>query len=422
MVASDSPALRQAVPPAPEGVTIATTADVAEPKAASTKKPGSKKPILYGVLAVAVLAGGVRWFMVRGQESTDDAAIDAEVVAVSARVGGTVAKNFFVDNQTVKEGDTLAVLDDALAKAKVAQMEAALAVAVAGAEGADVEVRLTGINARGNKDSSNAAVQTASVGAASAADQIKEAEASIRTAEANVAQADNDLSRAKTLVQSGAYSQSQLDQAQTSANVAHSTLEASRARLATLKSSAAQAANRVVEAHVRAEQSSDVNVVISQAEARAKSKHAEVEAAKAALELAKLELSYTVIKAPHDGVVSKKMIAEGQSIGAGQTLVQLVTPAVWVTANFKETQVAKMHAHQPAEFDVDAFPGMNFKGEVESFSGATGSRFTLLPPDNASGNFTKVVQRVPVRIKVTEVPQGITLRPGMSVNLTVNTR
>jgi membrane fusion protein (multidrug efflux system) len=147
-----------------------------------------------------------------------------------------------------------------------------------------------------------------------------------------------------------------------------------------------------------------------------------VATAKALRDLAALELSYTKILAPHDGVVSKKSIAEGQSVSAGQGIVQLVTPGVWVTANFKETQLEHMHVGQVATFSVDAFPSIKVKGEVESLSGATGSRFTLLPPDNATGNFTKVVQRLPVRVKVTSVPDGVVLRPGMSVELTVDTR
>ena len=135
-----------------------------------------------------------------------------------------------------------------------------------------------------------------------------------------------------------------------------------------------------------------------------------------------LDLSYTRIFAPSDGVLSKKSINVGQMLSSGQSIVQLVTDKLWVTGNFKETQVAPMRVGQPASIEVDAFSGSSIVGEVESFSGATGAKFTLLPPDNATGNFTKVVQRVPVRVRLHELPAGITLRPGMSVDLTVDTR
>ena len=146
------------------------------------------------------------------------------------------------------------------------------------------------------------------------------------------------------------------------------------------------------------------------------------DAACAKVVLAALDLSYTKIVAPHAGVVSKKSINEGQTVSVGQPIVQLVTPALWVTANFKETQVGHMHPGQPAHFTVDAYPGVELSGTLESLSGATGSRFTLLPPDNATGNYTKVVQRMPVRVSVAAVPAGVLLRPGMSVELTVDTR
>jgi len=138
--------------------------------------------------------------------------------------------------------------------------------------------------------------------------------------------------------------------------------------------------------------------------------------------LAALDLSYSKIFAPSDGVLSKKSISVGQMLSPGQSIVQLVTDKLWVTGNFKETQVAQMRVGQSASVEVDAFGGTSLEGEVESFSGATGAKFTLLPPDNATGNFTKVVQRLPVRVRLHGLPPGILLRPGMSVDLTVDTR
>ncbi len=397
-------------------------APAGEAAVVAKKKPRSKAPI-FGLILIAGLTGGIAyWTTQRGLESTDDAQVDGEVVAVPARIGGTVTKVFFAENQHVKKGDLLAQLDDAPAKARLAQAEASLEVMLAAAEASDAETIIARSNAKGNKAVSQAALTTASVGAKSASDQIREAEASLRSSEASQKQAESERDRSKSLFDSGAVTRSVLDQAQTAYDVASSNLEGSRARLATLRATASEAQSRIVEASAKAEQSNDVDAVIKQADARTKSAHAQVDSAKAALELAKLELSYTTISAPDDGVVSKKSIHEGQSVGAGQTIVQLVTPTLWITGNFKETQMQKMRVDEPAEFEVDSFPGIKLHGSVESFSAATGARFTLLPPDNASGNFTKVVQRVPIRVRIANVPPGVELRPGMSVDLTINTR
>ncbi|MET0344053.1 MAG: HlyD family secretion protein, partial [Polyangiales bacterium] len=183
-----------------------------------------------------------------------------------------------------------------------------------------------------------------------------------------------------------------------------------------------QSRSKVAEATAKLEVSDNVDTLMQQAAARAATARAQAETAQAVRDLAALELSYTKIHAPHDGVVSKKSINEGQAIASGQTIVQLVPDARWVTANFKETQVAHMRTGQPVKVQVDAFPDVKLSGHVQSFSGATGARFTLLPPDNATGNFTKVVQRIPVRIQLDAAPEGVPLLPGMSVSVKVDTR
>jgi membrane fusion protein (multidrug efflux system) len=267
-----------------------------------------------------------------------------------------------------------------------------------------------------------AGLRTASVGAASFSDQIREGESQVRSAEASFAQATSDHDREKSLYEKAAISKAEFDRAETAYSVASAALEGARARLETVRQGANQAQSRVVEASARAKQSGNVEPLVRQARAKAQAAHAQVDTARAARDLAALDVSYTKITAPHDGVVSRKTVNEGQSVAAGQAIVQVVTPEVWVTANFKETQVGRMRVGQPAHFSVDAFPGVDFEGDVQSLSGATGARFSLLPPDNATGNFTKVVQRVPVRIHVRDVPAGVVLRPGMSVDLTVDTR
>jgi membrane fusion protein (multidrug efflux system) len=383
----------------------------------------SKRPLVLLLVGALAGGGGLAWYVThRGLEGTDNAQIDADVVAVPARQGGGVAKVLFAENQQVKEGDLLAELDDAPPKAKLAQAEANLAAAEAAVDASEADTQVVETNAVGNKSVAEASLQTASTGAATTADQIREAEVQVQGAEVSLKQAISERDRARSLATQGAVAQAQLDQVETAASLATSNLEGARARLATMRLSAAQARSRVVEASVRVKQSSDVATQVKLAQARVRSAKAQVEIARASRDLARLDLSYTKIVAPHDGVVSKKTIAVGQAVGAGQTIVQLVTPGRWVTANFKETQVSHMRVGQPVHLEADAYPGVAITGEVESFSGATGSRFTLLPPDNATGNFTKVIQRMPVRIKLQDPPAGVVLRPGMSLELTVDTR
>jgi membrane fusion protein (multidrug efflux system) len=210
--------------------------------------------------------------------------------------------------------------------------------------------------------------------------------------------------------------QQRLDAAQNAFDAADATYAQAKARLAMARAQAGTAKARVSEARARYSQTSAVGAQIDQARARATVAHARVETARAARDLAKLDFDYTKILAPGDGVASKKAISVGQMLSPGQPVAMLVrTQDVWITANFKETQLQKMRPGQPAEIEIDAFPGLKIAGEVESLSGGTGARFSLLPPDNASGNFVKVVQRVPVRIRLKpgQDPEK-RLRPGMS--------
>ena len=401
-------------------------AAVGSPAPAATSaapSAGSRRRSIALVVALAAVAiGGVAWFLRQGRESTDDAQVDAEVVAVPSRATGVIAKVLFVENQSVASGDVLAELDDASAKAKLAQADAILAAAQAAADAAEADSRVTETNAVGNKVVAQASLQSASVGASAAHDQIAEAEASARAADATARQARDDLERQQALFDGGALAKAALDQSRTASDLARSSAEAAQARLAALRSGAEQARTKVSEASAKLHEADQVDALSAQAAARARAARAQVETAKAARDLAALELSWTRIVAPSDGVVSKKAIAVGQAVASGQPVVQLVTKTRWVTANFKETQVARMRTGQPASVEVDAFPGVALRAEVESLSGATGSRFTLLPPDNASGNFTKVVQRLPVRLKLLDVPAAVPLRPGLSVDATVDVR
>jgi membrane fusion protein (multidrug efflux system) len=310
----------------------------------------------------------------RGHETTDNAQVDGHIVPVLARVGGYVTAVLVQDNDSVHKGQTLVRLDDAEYRAKLAQAEADLAAAQSAAGGR----QFTG--------QSQAAVATAT-GQRSAAD------AQIRAALANQQKANADLARMRDLVSKQIVSAQQLDAAQAAAAAAAADVEALQRQ-----ASAAGGAVQNAQAGVRLAQ-------------------ARLQAQQAALDNARLQLSYTNITAPETGTISKKQVEVGQLVQPGQTLMSIVSDTgTWVTANFKETQLNRMRAGQPVTFEVDAYPGCEAEGKVQSLSGATGARFALLPPDNATGNFTKVVQRLPVRIAITK-GCGATrpLRPGMSI-------
>ena len=382
---------------------------------------------MLSLLAAFLLAGGGWWVSHRGLEATDDAQLDADVVAVPSRASGTVTAVHFIDNQSVEAGTLLVELDDAQAKARLAQAEAELLSAKASADAAEATAELTERNASAGKSIARASLTGAAVAVTATSDQIAEANANLASATAQRDKAKLELARTNQLFSSGALASAQLEAAQATFDSAQANVDQATARIETLKSSTSQARARVSEASARLGQASDtLPAQVAEAMAKAASAKARVATAEAMRDLARLELSYTKIFAPRAGIVSKRSVVQGQLVAAGQPVVMLVPDArhggaVWVTGNFKETQLAHMHIGQPATLTVDAYD-RELHGRVESFSAATGARFALLPPDNATGNFTKVVQRVPVRVKLDQVPPDLMLLPGLSVELTVNTR
>lgn len=354
--------------------------------------PKKRNPVFIIVLALLVIAGG--WFgiskYIHGQhhEDTDDAQVSADISPVIPRVAGYVTDVKVKDNQWVKKGDTLLVLDNRDYVIKVEQAEAALLIAQSNLSSA----RATTSAARANIATSQASVGTV--------------DAQIEAAKVNVWRATQDYDRYANLIKDHSVTQQQYEQALAAKQTAERQLDI----LQEQKKQAAQQTNAV------AVQSNATASQISVADAAIKQKQVDIDAAK-------LNLSYTVITATEDGMVSKVNVQPGQFVQAGQALFNLVhSDEVWVVANFKETQLNKMTAGQKVSIHADAYPGHEFDATVASFSPATGSTFALLPPDNASGNFVKVVQRLPVRIEFTDKTDTLVkkLRPGMNVLVDVH--
>jgi len=343
-----------------------------------------KKPLIP-IIALAA-AGAIFWvgrtvLYNRSHESTDNAQVDGSIVPVLAKVGGYVSQLAVAENQLVKDGDVLVRIDSAEYAVRLAQAQAEYdaAASVAGSKGqggqADAQMR-------------------------GAESQRQVVSAQIDAARAQVAKATADLARMRELVGKQIVSRQQLDAAQSAYDQANASLQAAerQARTADAQLSGAQAGTRLAQARLAA--------------------------ARAALDNARLQLTYTRVAAPLTGVVSRKQVEVGQLVAPGQPLLTLVDGAdTWVTANFKETQLADVRVGQPVAIEVDSYPDCDVEGKVESIGAATGARFALLPPDNATGNFTKVVQRIPVRIAITKgCGEARPLRPGLSVVAHVEVR
>lgn len=355
-----------------------TTAPAGPPPA---KKRKFVLPIVIVLVLLALVWGVKTWAYGRGHESTDDAAVDGHLVPVLAKVSGYIGRVTVNDNDHVAADSLLVRIDSTDYALRLASAQADLDAARASAGGA------------GQSGQAQAAVQQAS-------GQQSSLEAQIAAARANDTKAQQDLARFRTLAAQQIVSRQQLDAAQAAA-------EAAAANLNAVQRQAAAAGGTV-----------------AGAQAGVRLAQARLEAAQAAVDNARLQLEYTMVRAPVSGIVSRKQAEPGQLVQVGQPLLTIVADTgVFITANFKETQLADLHVGQPVEVEVDAYGGATFVGCVESLSAATGSKFALLPPDNATGNFTKVVQRVPVRIRV---KQGLgpdrPLRPGMSVTVHVDTK
>jgi membrane fusion protein (multidrug efflux system) len=358
---------------------------------------------IVAALALVILAGGFfvwRYYSVR--QSTDDAQIDGHISPISSRVSGTVLRVLHDENETVKAGDLLIELDPKDYQVARDRARADLANAEASATAAHVDVPLTTTTSSGQLAAADAAVK--------AADRdIQAAQAHVEESQALYNKASADLRRMEQLVAKDEVSHQQYDASVAAASSARATLDAANAAVSSAES-------RAIQARAQAAAAKTVPEQIRATQARAGAASAEVQKYRAALEQAELNLQYTKLYAPVTGVLSKRNVEAGQVVQAGQPLFAIVDlDNLWVTANFKETQLRNMRPGQKATVQVDAY-GHTYSGVVESIGGATGSRFSVLPPENATGNYVKVVQRLPVRIRLDKGQDpGHILRPGMSV-------
>ncbi|HYZ90484.1 MAG TPA: HlyD family secretion protein [Myxococcales bacterium] len=382
-------------------------------KAVDAAKPPAKRslrvPIIVGI-AVALVIVLAWWLHARRFENTDDAQIDGDITAVSARVAGTVVAVHVVDNQQVKQGDLLVELDPSDFEVAVAQARAAVAQADAAYQAENPNVAITETSNRASVSSAQDDVDNARADMIAAQHDLDQAEAQNRFAQLQ-------LERGKQLVKSNTISQNDFDQRASAADVTTANVAAAKQRVAQKKAKLDTAQTRLRETQANAPRT------LVAREASVEARKANLDLAKAQLRQAELNLSYAKITAPANGVIGKKSVNVGERVQPGQQLMALTqTGNLWVTANFRETQLDRMRLGQPATVHVDAID-RDYAGTVESFAGATGSRYSLLPPENATGNYVKVVQRIPVRIHLDpNQPELERLRPGMSVEPKVKVR
>ena len=377
--------------------------------------------IVGAVVALLLIGYGIYALVTSGKESTDDAQVAADVVAVSARVSGQVTAVYIHENQPVRRGDRMASLDPADAQVKLAQAESDLETAKAQVADADARVAITTASATGGFNAARAAVQSSRESADTSQSAINEARAGVTRAAANAEKARNDWTRASELGSKGDISKAQVDAARAAKEAADADLAQARARLTSAENQRQMAQANVQQAQGRLEQSAPVSAQVAAAQAQARLAQAKVQTAEAAVRAAQLSLSYTEIAAPADGIASKLAVHPGVYVSSGQPIVSIVPRTTYLTANFKETQVKQMRPGQRATIRVDALGRHDFEGRVESLSGGTGATFSLLPPDNASGNFVKVVQRIPVRLSWNGPPSD-QLPVGSSAEVTVYTK
>jgi membrane fusion protein, multidrug efflux system len=394
----------------------APSAVEAEPPRRPPGRAKRRRNIIIAATVLIVVVGGVfLWRYLSSYESTDDAQVDVHLYPVSARISGYVISVNVDDNQYVQKGAVLVEIDPKDYEVAVAQAQANLASAEATAQSLNITVPITSVSTESQLRFTQSDVDASNAAILAAEKQLAAAHAQLEEAQATDVKAQDDLRRYKLLVDKKEVAEQVYDQALATAKASTASIAAATANEAAAQEGVRQARSRMAEAEANHQSAETAPQQVSSSRARARAAIADVEQKRAALEQAQLNLQYTKIVAPVSGEVNKTVVV-GLNVQPGQQLLTVVPlEEVWITANFKETQLRHMRAGQKAEISVDS-SGRTFKGHVDSIAGATGPLFSLLPPENATGNYVKVVQRIPVKI-VLEAGENRDhqLRPGMNV-------
>ncbi len=381
----------------------------------ASRNPRFRLAMIVGAI-VLIVVGFFLWRYLNSYEATDDAQVDGHLNPISARVAGHVVKVLVNDNQYVEAGTALAEIDPRDYQVAVARAKAAYQDALAAAESTQVNVPITSVNTGSQLSAAQAELEGARAGVDVARQQLEAARAQLEQAIANDIKAQNDVGRYKQLVDKQEISHQQYDQAVAAARSSAASVAAARASVSAAERQVtqAQAKRDSSEANLRSAQTAPQQM--TSIRARAESAQAQAQQKKAELDQANLNLQYARIVAPVSGIISNRTVEVGQNVQVGQELMKIINlDDIWVTANFKETQLRQMHPGQAVTILADAY-GRKYKGHVESIAGASGALFSLLPPENATGNYVKVVQRIPVKITFDpgETKEHL-LRPGMSL-------
>jgi membrane fusion protein (multidrug efflux system) len=379
------------------------------------------------LLAFVIVGGGLFLWNSLAWESTDDAQVNGHIMPLSARINGYVLDVPVIEGQLVHAGDVLVTIDPKDYKIALEQARATFEDAQASAASSRFNVPITFVTTHSNVDSARTAVTNAEAGLKAAEQNLESAKAIVEQAEANAAKSDADLVRYEQLVAKEDISHQQYDQAVAAAKANRSGVASGRANVQAAEQAVYQAQGKLLQARAELRSSQTAPQQISMTLAKADAADAQARERKAQLDQADLNLSYTVVRSPVTGIVGKRTVEVGQNVGVGQELVEVVPlDDVWVTANFKETQLAHMRPGQPVEIKVDAY-GRKWRAHVTNMGAGAGSVFSLLPPENATGNYVKVVQRVPVRLDFDRSAgpdfnaEGL-LKPGLSVEPEVRVR